>query len=246
MPLSGIWLLCVTTAAALAGAAAGLLLTGARTARAFVPAAGGLLLGVAAFGLLPELAREIGAVAGVALFAGGYLALRFIDKRVYPVCPSCSHDHDHDACAAALHGFAAPLVAATALHAFLDGWSVAAAQSSPELRVAVPLAVTLHKVPEGIALGAILRAALRSRSAAMLWSALAESATLAGGAVALAIAPHLAGRWLHYPLAVAGGCFLYLGFHAIHGDWRRRGPRRAGLPALAGLASAAVLYVAVR
>ena len=53
------------------------------------------------------------------------------------------------------------------------------------LRVAVPLAVALHKLPEGIALGGILRASVGSRKVALGWAVLAEGATLAGGALAV-------------------------------------------------------------
>ena len=62
-----------------------------------------------------------------------------------------------------------------------------------------------QKLPEGIALGGILRASMRSRTAAMGWCALAEGATLVGGALGLAMAPHLGTRWITYPLGVTAG-----------------------------------------
>ena len=64
-----------------------------------------------------------------------------------------------------------PLIAAAAFHSFFDGWSVATIQLTVPLglRVAVPLAVALHKAPEGVALGGILRASVHSRSAALGW-----------------------------------------------------------------------------
>ena len=88
------------------------------------------------------------------------------NRYVYPVCPMCAHDHDHSACSTELHGFAGPLIVAAALHSFLDGWSIATVQLGVPLglRVAVPLAIALHKLPEGIALGGILRASLRTRT----------------------------------------------------------------------------------
>ena len=105
----------------------------------------------------------------------------------------------------------------------------------------MPLALALHKIPEGVALGAILRAAVRSRAVAFSWSAAAESMTLAGAVSGAAMAPYLGVKWLHYPLAVAGGCFFYLGFHAVHGEWRRRKTWSAFVPGLGGAAGAAVL-----
>jgi len=221
----------------------GLWLTGVRQrARVVVPFSAGVLLGVAVFGLLPELSSELGWAVSLGLFAAGYGAL-FALNRFYPVCPTCSHNHDHNACSTALHGFAGPLIAAAALHSFLDGWSVASVQLTVPLglRVAVPLAVALHKVPEGIALGGILRAATKSRAGAMVGCFVAEGATLVGGAVGLGLAPRLGSLWITYPLGLAAGWIFYLGYHAVHEEWKRRGARPACVSALTGIAGAAAI-----
>jgi zinc transporter ZupT len=215
-----------------AGAALGLWLTGLRRrARVVVPFSAGVLLGVALFGLLPELAVELGWTVSLVLFAAGYGLLLAINRFAYPVCPTCAHDHDHNACATELHGFAGPLIAAAAVHSFMDGWSVATVQSTVPLglRVAVPLAVALHKLPEGIALGGILRAAMKRRAAALGWCLLAEGTTIVGGAL------------ITYPLGIAAGWLFYLGFHAVHEEWKRRGAVPAFASALAGVAGAAVI-----
>src|ERR1039457_4649895 len=52
---------------------------------------------VVLFGLLPELASEIGWRVTTLLFAIGYGALLLVNRFVYPVCPTCAHDHDHNA-----------------------------------------------------------------------------------------------------------------------------------------------------
>jgi zinc transporter ZupT len=236
-------------AIAIGSAGLGLWLGAARErARIVVPFSAGLLLGVALFGLFPEMADELGWAASALLFAGGYGLLFGVNRYVYPVCPSCSHSHDHNACTTVLHGFAAPLVAATAMHAFLDGWSMATVQAVPgmDVRVTVPLAVGLHKIPEGLALGAILWASMRSRPAAFAWCVMAEGCTILGGAVGLALAPRLGAGWVLYPLTIAGGCFFFLGFHAIHEEWKRRGALPAMMPALTGAAGAAALQQGVR
>ena len=204
----------------------GLWLTGAgRRSRLVVPLSGGVLAGVVLLGLLPELVAEIGWLRTALLFAGGYSILPLINRYVAPVCPSCGHDHAHLAGEAALHGFAAPLISASALHSFFDGWSIATAQMAAPLgiRVAVPLAVALHKIPEGIALGAIVRASMRSRSSALLWCMAAEGTTLAGGVLGFWIAPRLGSEWITYPLGIAAGWLFYLGAHAIHEAMRPAG-----------------------
>jgi len=43
-------------------------------------------------------------------------------------------------------------------------------------------------------------------------------------------------------LALVGGSFLFLGAHAVHGEWRRRG-KPAFIPALTGAAGAAAFQL---
>ena len=163
------------------------------------------------------------------------------------MCPSCSHEHEHehDHCSTALHGFGPPLLIAASLHAALDGWSVVAADGASNgwagLGGAFALAVAVHKIPEGIALGVIARAALESRQAALWWSITAELMTMAGAGLEIALAPYLGQTLLHALLAIAGGAFVYLGVHAVHGEWRRRGAGAAFYPAITGIAGLGVL-----
>lgn len=234
----------VATTVGIAGAVFGLRLTEAhRHASIVVPFSAGVLLGVAVLGLLPELHNELGWLLSLSLFAFGYGLLFLVDRFAYPVCPTCAHDHDHDSCSTELHGFAWPLIAGAALHSFLDGWSIATAgRVGPVgLRVAVPLAIVLHKAPEGLALGGVLRASVKSRRTAFAWCVLAEGATLAGAALALAIAGNVGSGWTDYPLGVTAGWLAYLGYHAVHQEWKRRGARPAFASALAGMAGAAAL-----
>jgi zinc transporter ZupT len=216
----------LSIAATAIGAASGALgvFSLAGSTRRIVPLSGALLAAIALFAVYPELAETRGWFAGAALLAGGVGLLWAFGRFVYPVCPSCSHTHDHDHCARALHGFALPLAAAASLHAFLDGVGLSASQQEPMggLAAAVVVGVTLHKIPEGIALGVMLREALRSRGAALGWCVLAEAATLAGALLESALTARFGLAWVSYPLALAGGSFLYLGFHALHGEWRRR------------------------
>jgi zinc transporter ZupT len=226
----------VATGAAVSSAIPGMLASSARRrAGAMAPFSAGLLIGVVAAGLLPETAAAAGWAGAAALFACGY-ALLWAVNRIYPVCPSCSPGHDHTGCAAPLHGFAAPLVLAAGLHSFLDGWTVAAADSRG---VGLAVAVALHKIPEGVALGALFAAAAGTRAAAMGWVLLAELPTL-GGALTAAFTADFAEAWTRYPLGVAAGSLLFLGAHAIHNERKRRG-RPAFLSAAVGVACAAAL-----
>jgi len=198
-------------------------------------------MGVAIFWVLPEMAELLSWFTALVWIGSGFAALWAIDRFIHPVCPACSHPHDHDLCSAELHGFAAPLLIAAAIHSALDGWSVsAAANGSAHLGTPFVLAIAIHKIPEGLALGVIVRAAMDSRRAALGWCLLAESATVLGAALELSLAPYLGTNALNGLLAIAGGSFLYLGGHAVHGEFRRRGVAPGFLPALAGIASPSV------
>ncbi len=216
-------------------------------ARRVVPFGGGVLVGVAILFVLPEMAGFWNWATALAWIAAGFGILWLADRYLYPVCPSCSHahghdpDHDHDHCATALHGFGPPLLIAASLHAALDGWSVVAADGTTGLGPAFVLAVAIHKIPEGIALGVIARAALDSRRAALWWSVTAELMTLVGAGLEIVLARFLGDSVVHVLLAIAAGAFVYLGVHAVHGEWEKRGAGAAVYPALAGLAGLGVL-----
>ena len=217
MPLSF-----VAALVGVAGACAGAYLPVAHgRARVFVPISGAILLAVSLFSILPEMAGEAGWLRAGALYGAGYGLLFAVNRYIHPVCPACSHSHDHGHCEVELHGFSVPLLVATSIHAFIDGWSMTVAQSAGagSMRTTIPVAVLLHKIPEGLALGVMLRASFRSRGAAAAWGAGAELSTAAGALVALSL---VQGEWARDLLAVAGGTFLYLGFHAVHGalGWR--------------------------
>lgn len=208
----------------LAGAAVGLRLEGVpRLSHKLLTFSGLVLIAMGAFWLVPEIAVHYGMAGGLLWVAVGFALLWTVDRYVYPVCPSCSHTHEHEHCHEELHGFAVPLIVASGLHSFLDGWSMLASQGGPErLRLAVVLAIGLHKIPEGLALGAILRASTKAEWRAWLGCILAQSMTVVGGACALWLAPRAGTQWVGGLLGLAGGSFIYLGYHAVEPELRRR------------------------
>jgi len=232
----------------LAGAAVGIKLAETPSiSQRVLPFSGGLLVGIAVFWILPEISRDsawrggwAGASAGL---AAGFTLLWLIDHYVYPVCPTCSHTHDHGSCSERLHGFAAPLLIASGLHNFFDGWSLAVSQAKgfEELKMAFLIGIGAHKLPEGLALGALLAAALGTARKAMLGASAAQLMMLAGGALAVVLAPHLGMHWTIGFLSVAAGAFVYLGYHAIDSEYRRRGVATSVMAALTGAVGAAAL-----
>jgi zinc and cadmium transporter len=210
-------------------------------------AGGGLLFGISLFWVLPEMAGQSGwIVGGLALLAGA-LPLWLIDRFMHPICPSCAVSHDHSHCAEPpLHGFALPLLIAAGAHSLLDGWSVRLLASHGIAGWAVPLGLALHKVPEGIALGLIVRESVVSGRRAFFACVAAECFTLLG-ALLEPIADQagvirFGGGWVTGVLAVTGGSFLFLGFHTVHGSRKRPGVVPAFLATLCGISSMAVAH----
>jgi zinc transporter ZupT len=202
-------LLALAFSVALAGAVAGLWMSLLPLgARVVILLSGALLVCVALFGLLPELIEETGWLRGVAAFAFCFSLTWWMDRRWG------KHLHHHSVSEG---GFTVPLLIAAAVHAFLDGWGLASSGSgtSEGVRLVFPIAIVLHKAPEGLALGAIFRTASNSHFFAIALCCFAEAATFAGGWAGSYLTPKLGSAWTNYPLALAGGCFLYLGFHAV-------------------------------
>jgi zinc transporter ZupT len=239
-------LLAVTLLAVLSAAAGVWVSSISGLTRRLVPFGGGVLLGVAVFWVLPEMAELFQWPTALAWTSGGFALLWVIDRYVYPVCPACSHSHEHDHCATRLHGFAPPLLIAAALHSALDGWSLSVAGHAPTFGLPFLAGIAIHKIPEGLALGVIARAALRSRGSALGWCVLAQLGTFVGGLLESVAAPYLGPHGFSALLALAGGSFLYLGGHAVHGEFRRSGPAPAIVPALTGVAGSSVLRFFVK
>lgn len=207
----------------MAGAVAGVFTSGVPdVSRRVVPLSGAVLLLISLLLVLPELVESFGWQTGPALMLAGVAAIWAIDRFVYPVCPACSHNHDHDACSTRLHGFATPLIVAALLHSLFDGWVLVAGHEREAVGGAIAAGVLIHKIPESFAYGVILRAASRSRGTALAWALGAQAATPIGAVLAALLAPALGSAWIGVLLALGGGMFVYLGFHAVHGEWKRR------------------------
>ena len=233
---------------ALLGAFAGIRLAEVPSiSQRILPFSGGLLGGIAVFWILPEIAQQDGWLSASAGLIAGAGLLFLIDRFVYPVCPTCAHSHHHEDCTRSLHGFAMPLLIAAGLHSFFDGWSLAVSSHKgfEGLKLAFLTGISVHKLPEGLALGALLIAAIGSESRALVGAAAAQSMMLVGGALAVEFAELLPAKVALALLSVAAGAFAYLGYHAVDTAYQQRGFATAWMPALTGAASAAVLRAVV-
>jgi hypothetical protein len=193
---------------ALGGVVAGLFLGHARGLSIHLAAAGGaLLFGISLFWLLPEIAVIAGRRLGLlmALAVAGVLAI--LDGAFV---------HSDQA---RERGLMTPLLLAAAMHSLLDGWSVRALAARPLTEFAVPLALALHKIPEGIALGWVTRRAFSSLWLAGAAATAVELCTPAGAWLQPVAnqsgTAKFGGEWTAAVLAVIAGSFLFLGVHAV-------------------------------
>jgi zinc transporter ZupT len=224
------WLL---TVLAWAGIAAGIYLSEPRRLSSHLAAAGGgLLFGISLFWIVPEMSGTSGMEAAVALALAACGALALLDRFLVHTGHSPRH------------GVLAPLFLATAIHSFLDGWSVRALSTHPLANVAVPLGLALHKIPEGLALGWVTRRSVSRTFQAAVACALVEALTVVGAAVqpgANETGSAAFGTWWTVAvLAVIAGSLLFLGLHAVLPNWKKAGVVTAflGTLLLVGIAGA--------
>ncbi|MBV8551230.1 MAG: hypothetical protein JOY54_08005 [Acidobacteriaceae bacterium] len=195
------------TLLALAGVAAGLFMAHVRFLPVHLAAAGGgLLFGLSLFWVVPEIAESAGHAVAWSLVVAVCGALVFADRVLLHEIEEAGH-------------VVGPLLAAAAVHSFVDGWSVRAIAGNPLKDAALALGLALHKAPEGLALGWICR-----RSLPAIWEAAAisvsiELLTLVGAAIEPAASRSGTAAfgpwWTAGVLSVIAGSFLFLGLHAI-------------------------------
>ncbi len=203
------------TCLAIAGVVAGLLLGARLRISAHVSAAGGgLLFGIALFWVLPEIAEGVGWPVALVCSAGASTGLALLDRQFH------HHGDETDA------GILWPLLVAGALHSLLDGWSVRTLSGEPITSIAVLLGLALHKVPEGLALGWIIRRSVHSFPKALGVGACVELLTMAGAAIQPGVnhsgIEQYGAAWTTAVLAVIAGSFFFLGLHTTLHVRRRR------------------------
>jgi zinc transporter ZupT len=197
-----------------------------RTLCALISLGAGTLLGVTVFGIFPEIFEALRWWALLLALASGYGVFFLITKYVYHVCPACAASHFDEAMTHRFSEIATAMMLALAIHCTVDGLAIAAGQEVHEAHaktgrivdLSIVAAICVHKVPEGLALGALLLGAGLSRIAALLRVTAVEATTLLGGVVGGLFLRNVSDFWIAIALAHAGGGFLYLAAHAVLGE----------------------------
>ena len=216
--------LVIAFALAISGGAFGATIaTSHRRLCALISFGAGSLLGVTLFAIVPETMHELRWWGLLLAFGSGYVVFALITKYV---CPACAASHFDEATTHRYSEIAGGMMIALAIHCAADGIAIAAgheaevahAPGAHALNISLVLAICVHKIPEGLALGSVLLAAGFRREPAVFRVAAVEAATLLGGLAGLAWLRHIPGVWLAAVVAHAGGGFLFLAIHAILGE----------------------------
>jgi zinc transporter ZupT len=175
-----------------------------------VAAAMGTLLAVTIFDVLPDAKQFLGWPTLVLACASGYLLLWVIGKYVYHVCPACAVNELNQQAGRELAKTAMMMVA-LGVHCTMDGLGIVFGDNllgHPDLGLLAGLSV--HKVPEGLALILMFLGAGFERKKAIAWALGVESMTLAGGAIGSYLVTSTSTFWLGVLFAQVGGGFFYM------------------------------------
>jgi zinc transporter ZupT len=200
--------------------------------------AAGTLLGVTLFSIVPECYEAMSVWQLAVALISGYAVFLLISRYVFHVCPACAASHFDEATTHRFSEIAAAMIIALGLHSTLDGLAIALGKESEMaggLDTSLLLAVCIHKIPEGLALCALLLASGFSRTAALTWVAAVEATTLLGGAIGIWVAPQVSDIWLDLILAHVGGGFIYLAVHAVFGELVKHGRKLVLISFLTGM-----------
>jgi zinc transporter, ZIP family len=206
--------------------------------------AAGTLLGVTAFSLIPEIFQPLPLWQLIAGLASGYLLFFLISRYVFHVCPACAASHFDEATTHRFGEIAGAMVIALGLHSTMDGLALTVdrgAELAGSIELSLLLAICIHKIPEGLALCALLIASGLKRTKALLLVAAVESTTLLGGILGLWIAPYISKTWLDIIFAHVGGGFFFLAFHAVFGELTKHSPKRVIISFFGGILLIGVL-----
>jgi zinc transporter ZupT len=193
---------------------------------ALISLGAGTLLGVTVFAILPETRLSLHWWGLAIALGSGYFLFALITKYVYHVCPACAASHFDEATTHRFSEIAYAMMLALAIHCTADGLALAAGheaeasqgQGGRVLDFSLILAVCVHKIPEGLALGALLLGAGFSRLQTVARVSAVEATTLLGGILGWIFLRNVSGVWLDAIVAHVGGGFLFLAAHAVVGE----------------------------
>jgi zinc transporter, ZIP family len=183
-----------------------------------VAAAMGVLLAVTIFDVLPDARQLLAWPTLILACASGFLLLWMIGRYVYHICPACAVNDPGESNGSNLANTATLMLIAVGIHCTMDGLGIVFGDNllgRPDLGLLAGL--SLHKLPEGLALILLFLGAGLRRRKAIIWAAGIETMTLAGGALGYFLVTSTSRFWLGVLFAQVAGGFFYMIASTIRG-----------------------------
>ncbi len=196
---------------------------------ALISFAAGALLAAAFFHILPEAWGAISHISLLISLATGYALFFLISRYVSHICPACSASHfEHQPHEPSKFGNIFFLLAiALTIHSTIDGIAIALGEElTAGANHSIFFTIAIHKLPEGLALCALLLGAGHTKIKAAVWTFLFELSTLLGWVIGFYF---LNGRldltWLQLVMVHIAGGFIYLALHALINEMKDHSPK---------------------
>ena len=192
--------------------------------------AAGSMVGVTFAEIIPE-AIELGGMSTLLGVATG-IVLFFLIEEFFHLCPAFDQAHKK-------HKFDVGILGSLGLglHSLSDGLAIGAGyEALPLIGLIIAFAIAVHKLPEGIGTGALLRVNKRSRFTTIAVTSLVSFLTPLGAVTSSLALGNLSALTLGFALAFAGGTLLYIAICELIPEAYHHGlERRASLSIISGL-----------
>lgn len=195
---------------------------------ALISFAAGTLLAATIFHIVPEAWGEgMPLAALLTALASGYGLFFFLSRFVSHVCPACSASHFEEHSVAKFANVFFLLAVALTIHSAMDGIAIALGSShDAQADHSVFFTIAIHKLPEGLALCALLLKAGHSKAKALLWTFLLETSTLLGWLIGNGmLSRQVSNHWLDAVMVHVAGGFVYLALHATINEAKNHSPK---------------------
>jgi zinc and cadmium transporter len=204
---------------------------------AMISFAAGTLLGTTVFHILPDAWGALPLSTILLALASGYGLFFVISRYVFHVCPACAASHFEHQPSDKLKNIFFLLAIALSIHSAMDGMAVALGDNLQHNEDhSIFFTILIHKLPEGLALCALLLRAGYERKKALLWTLLLETPTTFGWIIGMFLLKSFpANQWLNLMLVHVGGGFIYLALHAAINESEEHSPRVVFLFFLTGM-----------
>lgn len=197
---------------------------------ALISVAAGTLLAAAAFHIVPESLEILTPVKAVIALASGYGFFFLVSRYVSHMCPACAASHfdaSHDHGKKQTKSTFLLLAIALTIHSMMDGMAIALGHElSESANHSIFFTISIHKLPEGLALCALLLSSGLERKSAFFWTLVFEFSTVLGWSLGFwGLKEHLNEEWIQLLMVHIAGGFVYLSLHAAINEVKDHSPR---------------------